>query len=311
MFRLPVLNVRKVYPRPFQMHLPPRRPRFQFMSDLHLETLNEYQTFRIPRLAPYLVLAGDVGRLSNYEQYSSFLRRQCDLFTKVFLILGNHEFYGLSREEGIQRARSLEHEQALEGKLVVLNRNRVDLHGNERITILGCTLQSHIPPAAQAAVEHAVKDFQRIKGWTVDNHNREHDKDLEWLQQQIHSIRSEQDGSRTRIIVLTHHAPSMRETSSPKDRDSPWRSAFATDLFADGVAPILREVRLWIYGHTHYTTQFSKGTVKFLSNQRGQPLSHFKENPSWNEPWGKGLQKLLQQYRQRKTCFRVDKVISV
>ncbi|EFW18683.1 conserved hypothetical protein [Coccidioides posadasii str. Silveira] len=36
------------------------------MSDLHLEVGQHYKTFIIPRAAPYLVLAGDIGCLRNY-----------------------------------------------------------------------------------------------------------------------------------------------------------------------------------------------------------------------------------------------------
>jgi hypothetical protein len=46
---------------------------------------------------PYLILAGDIGQLVDYELYLDYLRSQCCLFTPVFLVLGNHESYGLSR----------------------------------------------------------------------------------------------------------------------------------------------------------------------------------------------------------------------
>jgi hypothetical protein len=46
--------------------------RFQIMSDLHLESFQDYSTFRIPSSAPYLILAGDVGHLSAYHAYRTW-----------------------------------------------------------------------------------------------------------------------------------------------------------------------------------------------------------------------------------------------
>lgn len=70
------------------------------MSDLHLEVGQQYADFDIPAEAPYLILAGDIGRLKDYQPYLEFLGRQCDHFVKVFLVLGNHEFFGTSQCRG-------------------------------------------------------------------------------------------------------------------------------------------------------------------------------------------------------------------
>jgi len=87
--------------------LPPK-PSFQILSDLHLEVGPQYHTFSIPASAPYLILAGDIGRLVDYEHHLSFLSTHIAAFEKVFLVLGNHEFYGLSYAAGIKLARKLE-----------------------------------------------------------------------------------------------------------------------------------------------------------------------------------------------------------
>lgn len=120
---------------------------FQYMSDLHLEVGQRYKSFIVPRAAPYLVLAGDIGCLRDYAGFFVFLAVQCAQFYRVFIVLGNHEFYGISREDGLRAVRSLEVEPQLLGKLSVLNRGRVDI--NRRVTILGCTLHSYIPEESQ------------------------------------------------------------------------------------------------------------------------------------------------------------------
>lgn len=262
------------------------RPRkslqIQLMSDLHLEVGQQYLTFRISPTAPYLVLAGDIGQLSNYELYLSFLRLQCDQFLRVFLVLGNHEFFGVSHDEGVHLADCLEKEPSLSGRLLVLHRRRYDFEESSDITVVGCTLWSQIQPEAREIVESKVKDFRRIQDWSVAKHNAEHDKDVDWLQKQIQMIRKEPNGLHRRIVVITHHAPSLRQTSKPSDTENPWTSAFASDLIGAKNVPSLTDVQWWIFGHTHYSTYFMSNGVKVISNQRGYSLPGKADNAAPN-----------------------------
>jgi hypothetical protein len=136
--------------------LTPPRPwaSLQYVSDLHLESQETYASFEILKVAPYLVLAGDLGCLENYEKYLDFLTIQCRRFWRVFLVLGNHEFYGISRQEGLDAAESLRLESCLGGRLTILCRNQFRL--NRRVTILGCTLHSHIPSESELWVRMKV-----------------------------------------------------------------------------------------------------------------------------------------------------------
>lgn len=76
--------------------------KFQYMSDLHLEVGQQYSTFDFPPTAPYLILAGDIGRLIDYDKLLLFLTKQTSRFDAVFYVLGNHEFYGTSRSKGLE-----------------------------------------------------------------------------------------------------------------------------------------------------------------------------------------------------------------
>lgn len=271
---------------------------FQILSDLHLEVGQQYSSFIVPPSAPYLILAGDIGRLIDYESYLAFLTKQAAQFEQVFLVLGNHEFYGLSFLAGLERAQKLENEAVLNEKLVLLHQRRYNIPNSE-ITILGCTLWSTVPEDAREVVRLKVKDFEKIEGWTVDDHNASHEADLTWLRHQALDIqrqnKSGAKGERVRnILVVTHHAPSMQETSSPKDVSNPWSSAFATDLLGDAS---WGEVKAWVFGHTHFTTQFERNGIKVLSNQRGYVLPGSREGKS-----GK---------RDGKKVFDVTRVVRV
>lgn len=304
----------------------------QILSDLHLELNNQYSTFDFPARAPYLILAGDIGRLSaDYTAYLTFLvSRCCNRFDRVFLVLGNHEFYNSSHAEVLDLALTkLEHEPLLKGRLTVLHRRRVDLE--DEVTILGCTLWSHIPPgSAREAVESRVKDIQRMDGWTVDQHNAEHEADVRWLNEQIALIRSEKTDEaeesgaarrQRRIVVVTHHAPCMRGSSDPRHTNNAWNSAFATNLLPEkadsAYAAPLSDVQFWVFGHTHFSTEFERGGVRVVSNQRGYVLPGIMEEDRLDT----GKPGIIASFwkaspsdtsvEPKKEKFRTDKVIVV
>ena len=92
----------------------------QLLSDLHLEVNQQYLSFEIPICAKCLILAGDVVRLVDYDNYCSFSRKQTDRFKLVFLILDNHEFYNDTFEAGPRKARPIKREPSLKGRLILL-----------------------------------------------------------------------------------------------------------------------------------------------------------------------------------------------
>ncbi|KAH8817297.1 ser/Thr protein phosphatase-like protein superfamily [Xylogone sp. PMI_703] len=274
---------------------------FQILSDLHLEVGQQYSSFKIPASAPYLILAGDTGRLIDYDPYLAFLATQTAQFEKVFLILGNHEFYNLSFTAGLEQAQKLEQEEVLNGRLVLLHRKRFNIP-NSKTTILGCTLWSEIPENARKVVQMKVKDFEKINTWTVDNHNEAHKLDLTWLNEQIAEIqqrnRSRPKGEQKRnILVVTHHAPCVEGTSSPGNMRNPWSSAFATDLLKDGD---WKDVKAWVFGHTHFTTEFETYGIRVFSNQRGYVLPGMEEQGD-----------LRKHAKKDKKVFSTTNVISI
>lgn len=244
------------------------------MSDLHLELSksdsDQYLHFEIPPKAPYLILAGDIGLLvPHYTRYLSFLRRQTEVFEHVFLVLGNHEFYRTSRAEGLLAAEKMQEE--LQGRLTVLNRKRVDLV--DGVTVLGATLHSMISGDHKEYIGRCMNDFHLIGNWTVEDHNREHELDKEWLKNELAAIDAEEaTGVEKRVVIVTHHAPSFTGTCSPEHKGSMVGSAFCTELLSS-LEKRWRGgemVRLWVFGHTHFSTDFStRGGTRIIANQKG------------------------------------------
>ncbi|KAJ5462847.1 hypothetical protein N7475_007791 [Penicillium sp. IBT 31633x] len=240
----------------------------QILSDLHLEINQQYSSFDIPVCSKYLILAGDIGRLEDYNKYRDFLQSQISKFELVFLCLGNHEFYETTFNTGLEKAKQLEAEICMNSRLVLLHQRRYDIPSS-RVTILGCTLWSHIPQESRDIVNYKISDFQKIKYWSVEKHNKAHESDLAWLRAEIQALGRKHCNEEMRsILVVTHHAPSLQGTSSPQHAKNLWSCAFGTDLLTRSWGG----VKIWVFGHTHYTTEFKKNGIRVVSNQRGYVL---------------------------------------
>ncbi|POR34326.1 Uncharacterized protein TPAR_05470 [Tolypocladium paradoxum] len=244
---------------------PPSSRRLQILSDLHLEVGQQYSSYTFPASAPFLLLAGDVGRLVDYDGYLKFLQAQAPRYEKVFLVLGNHEFYGLDYEAGLHEARRLSKEPSLANTLILLDKVRWD-DPNSTLTILGCTLWSAIPEHAYQVVESKVHDFSKISRWTVQKHNQVHAEEAAWLRQQVALLASQANDSQRRLLVATHHAPCVEGTSRPEHSRNPWTPAFATDLLGQEG---WHGVKIWVFGHTHYSTNLLRNGIRVVANQRG------------------------------------------
>jgi len=239
-------------------------PGIQLVSDLHLEINQQYSSFTLPPSAPFLVLAGDIGRLVDNAGYLAFLEQLAPQYEKIFLVLGNHEFYNTSYESGLEKARALEKEPSLGAKVVLLQNGRWD-DPNSNLTILGCTLWSAIPPAASDLIRARVSDFMEISGWNVEKHNQLHAEDVEWLREQIQQIDT-LPGPQRAVVVATHYAPFIRGSSDPRHAESPLTPAFATELLAQGG---WKHVKAWIFRHTHHSKDCVRDGIRVVANQRG------------------------------------------
>ncbi|KAF2850572.1 ser/Thr protein phosphatase superfamily [Plenodomus tracheiphilus IPT5] len=287
----------------------------QILSDLHLDHETQYLTFHIPVAAPFLILAGNIGRLIDYEQYLSFLIRRCNLHEKVFLVLGQLEFHGIAWMDGLNLAHKMEKEPATRGKLEVLYETRSDVPGTN-ITLLGCTLWSTIPESNVAAVLKKMPEFDEengIKDWGIEKHNSEHKRDAQWLVKEIKNtlpgsspktgsgsllpVSSGATSEERKFVVVTSFAPDLHQCLDPWQVDAPWASAYGSKLLDDTT---FSSVKLWISGATGKTCEFKKGDISLVSNQRGRAGEHVT-----------GLLKDGMSARQKIGLFDVMRVIKV
>jgi predicted phosphodiesterase len=232
--------------------------RLHILSDLHLE----FGPAQIPAPeADVVVLAGDIhmGRDGLKWAQKQFPDKP------VVYVLGNHEFY----RHSLPALTELLRHESDGSNICLLENSLVEIHG---FTFLGCSLWtdfqlSNHPAAAMQIAEGTMSDYHVIR------FNPEHrllraldtvrlyEESAAWLRRQLSVCNP------ARTVVVTHHAPSPR-AEAPYHATSPLKPAFASNLdslIETSGAP------LWIYGHTHYNTDFKIGSTRVLTNQRGYP----------------------------------------
>jgi len=253
--------------------------RFQILSDLHLES--PATRFQITPNAPYLLLLGDIHNQNSYpsNQLLEFLETQLAQFELVFFVFGNHEPYHSSwpsTKASLKAfARSIDNpngEDAASGKLIILDQTRYDFT-DYNLTILGCTLFSHIPEEEKFRVGKRIQDFDgTIENWTIEDHNAAHASDLTWLNEQVTAIAATEPNRK--VMILTHHSPTNdSRAEDPLFRKSSIKSAFQTELSGETCWKN-SAVKVWACGHTHYNFDFlveddSQNQKRMVSNQRG------------------------------------------
>ena len=228
-----------------------RRLRVQYASDLHLEFAENgpFQPLLKP-VAPYLALAGDVGR-PDKPTYRDFLHYCSRGWKDVFVVAGNHELYNSKAVISHEVCATADERMAMCAQIAAefpnvhfLNRRRVDRDG---VAFLGCTLWSDLTSDGAKDAATYMNDYRLItedgKGAvTPEITSAWHFRDRDWLAREIGFC--EEEG--IPAVVLTHHLPSF-SLISPRYEGSPLNAAFASA--ADDL--IRPPVRAWISGHTH------------------------------------------------------------
>lgn len=244
--------------------------KIQLLSDLHLECERpnaepgkEFYHYELAVAAKHLALLGDIGCTSQEELFD-WLRAQLPKFDKIFFVAGNHEPYRSSIAESHHRLREFEAES--KGRFIFLNQTRYDL--SPTVTILGCTLWAALDQKNLDILSWALQDFKRIEDFTPEAFVAAHRADVAWLNTTVAQLAREEP--HRRVVVFTHHAPTVEGTSDPKfaGRENPTASAFASELTSEPcwTAGI---VTLWAFGHTHWSCDFVRAGVRVVSNQRG------------------------------------------
>ena len=235
----------------------------QYISDLHLELLNDEQISKmcdkIICKAPIMVLGGDIGNPYNLS-YDAFLCNMSSKFEKIFIICGNHEYYYNNIDETKIQVRTVCNKYE---NIIFLDNEIYKYNG---YTFVGTTLWSRINDKT-----NEINDTLCIKDITVQKYINMFNECIEFLTNTL--------PKHNNIIVISHHLPSLllihKKYKSAKYL--PINQWFASDLDELLLSNNSR-INGWIYGHTHTAMEINICGIDTFCN----PVGYKNENHNIN-----------------------------
>ncbi|BDY13996.1 metallophosphoesterase [Hydrogenimonas cancrithermarum] len=217
-----------------------------------------------------LVVAGDLGHYN--EQNARLLANLRDLFgyRAILCVLGNHDYYLLSKEKAVYQndsfARVAEMRRLL-GEMEdihCLDGNVVEIDG---VRFGGCDGWYD----GEYAMRHlGMNRSQVLDLWRRSMNDARYIHGMgDWMtfaetqKECIGKIAGEVD------VMITHVNPSIGRS----DVSKPWRNEEIMAFYSFDGEEILKRgsMRYWIFGHTHHRIKYEKHGVKCLCNPLGYP----------------------------------------
>lgn len=231
--------------------------KIQICSDLHLEFHSNRLWLKENPLIPtgdILIIAGDTYHLDKDYSKLHFIKKAANEFEKVFLIPGNHEYYG-----GYDATSAMETTyQKIKSNVFMVNNKSIMLNG---VRFIFSTMWSKINKHFLALMR-GLYDFKKIKFGenilSINDFNALHEHCFEFIRKEV-----EQEGPK---VVITHHLPSY-ECNVREFKDSKLNEGFCVDKtrFIEQ-----KDILYWIYGHSHRNKQsFELNGTQLITNQLG------------------------------------------
>jgi len=250
--------------------------RIQYCSDLHLEfeaNADYIKRNPIKPVGDIIILTGDITYLNFYFERQiekDFISYLSNNFQYVYLMFGNHEFYGGDDISLLDKPVN----EKLRNNVALVNNTVADY---DSVKIIFSTLWSKISDKNRNIVSTGMNDFRLIpyhgRRFSVEDFNDMHEKSIHFISQELKKNLQNQ-----KTVIATHHVPSFA-CNSPDFEGSPLNDAFISNL--DDLI-IENDINYWIYGHIHRNLKEIKvGNTKLVSNQLG--YIHANENKGYRE----------------------------
>ena len=233
--------------------------KIQYLSDLHFEFSQNQKWLKENPIIPkgdILLVAGDTYHLGNQFTNPWIFDELSDKFEQVFLIPGNHEYYG--KFDVAQSKTQLRIE--VRPNVTLLHNHAIEYKDVQFIfSTLWSKVEKHI-----AAVYKGMYDFRMIhfdgKPFSIENYNELHQASLDFLTNAL------QQKTVDKCVVMTHHLPSEK-CNAAEFQGSALNEGFCTDL-TKWIEDL--PIDFWIYGHSHRNMpDFKIGGTQLLTNQLG------------------------------------------
>lgn len=246
-------------------------PKFQLLSDLHLEFYPNFESEILPKLktdADYLILAGDICEARNFERFSWFFRWCSENYKQTVYVFGNHEFYNCYEGKKPYKPNVYQHFSNLLSLLKASNLYRLyefySLIINENISIMGDTTWTDYDdnnPLVMIDCERMTNDKKAgnlIAEVCRDNH-------LRVMNNLKQTLASKKDKN---IILVTHHAIT-RQGTPEQFKNNKLNGGFCSDY--DQLIIHNPEIKVVCSGHQHNNWHGKIGMTDYYINPLGYP----------------------------------------
>lgn len=245
---------------------------FQYVSDTCLDVS---KTFNLPVLAPYLILAGDIG-WPNQLSYWNFLKTCSANYQMVFLVLGDREHQ--VAKWGFIPDFIREHiKKNLLLNVILLDNQSYDVVVNKtKYRLIGSTFWSYL-----SRPQEYVKCYERIRyidpltnNWVsfTEKVNELNVFCTNWLRGQIDLAKDRG----MKVIGITHFPP-----SSSLVHPDYWKEEY-TQFYYNPADFLLKDhVEYWVFGHAKARGWKKIGNTICVTNAQGEPgwIPKFLESP--------------------------------
>ena len=252
-------------------------PSVTYISDIHLEFYKASMPFESIlqwKKGDILCLAGDIG-YPELPSYQAFLTYASSLFTHVFIIAGNHEYY---------QTRDCPHKtiHSVNNHITDICAQFPNVHFLNNTTyympefdtyVLGTTLWS--TTTGDHDELYTYNDFKKIHNMALPEYmDRLHDMSVSYVTGELEKLNMA--SSNSKIIVLTHHMPSYK-LIHPSYKGSDINHLFATNL-----EKLMYTYRIdhWICGHSHTSMNITIHNTQLWMNPVGYPGEH--QHVTWD-----------------------------
>lgn len=265
------------------------------ISDVHIDNnpWNWTEFDSVDADVSTIIVAGDIS--NNVRITSNWIKEVKKRFENVIWVAGNHDFYN-SGFHATRLYNEFEKEWpypsnvneiydhytrwSIEHGIHFLHRSSVVIDGN---TFIGATGWHDFVAGGQYTIEQQIEAWAKYLndskytnwGKLIDHQSviNAAIADSEAIQDMVDIVDDINSGP---IIVITHHIP-RREFAATNPADIIWtqlNGSFVNTLLEPIVSP---NIKLWVYGHTHYRGMATVNDITYLCNARG----YRKENAMW------------------------------
>ena len=236
---------------------------FVYISDLHLDISG----FDISILCQeenktkYLCIIGDTltTKICGALEFKKLMDKVSPYFIKVFIVLGNHDYYGYTLDEALEQVRLV---LSVFSNVIVLDHRTPYIEDD--VYIFGDTFWTDVPPFAELAIQ-SLSDYRNIfsdldNGWLkVYETNMWNVCARESLYQFLTDYKD------CKKLVLTHFPPLLKGDGIQHTLlDCYFGNTSMCKFFDDDIIP-----NYWLYAHVHQVIESEIGSCGFKTNPHG------------------------------------------